>query len=102
MGGAPAAGVALHPARPFPPARRRRVAPYLLVAVPVVFLLTVVVYPMAYAIELSLQRYRIGGFAGLHNFAFAFQDRLLGASVRATLLYVLIAVGVEVLVGLSL
>ena len=62
----------------------------------------VVVYPMAYAIGLSLQYYRVGGFAGLHNFAFAFQDALLGASLRATLLYVVIAVAVEVLLGLAL
>ncbi|TMJ09787.1 MAG: sugar ABC transporter permease, partial [Bacillati bacterium ANGP1] len=78
MGGAPVARAASHPARFIPAARRRRVAPYLLVAVPVLFLLAVVVYPMVYAIGLSLQYYRVGGFAGLHNFAFAFQDRLLG------------------------
>lgn len=57
---------------------------------------------MAYAIGLSLHRYRIGGFAGLHNFAFAFQDQLLGASLRATLLYVVITVSTEVLLGLAL
>lgn len=66
------------------------------------YLLTVVIYPMAYAIALSVQYYRVGGFAGLHNFAFAFQDRLLGASLRATLIYVVIAVGIEVLLGLAL
>ncbi len=57
---------------------------------------------MGYAIGLSLQYYRLGGFAGLHNFAFAFQDRLLGDAVRATLVYVLIAVGTEVVCGLAL
>lgn len=57
---------------------------------------------MAYAISLSLHYYRLGGFAGLHNFAFAFQDTLLAASLRATALYATIAVGVEVLLGLAL
>ena len=57
---------------------------------------------MAYAVSLSLQYYRLGGFAGLHNFAYAFQDRLLGESLRATLLYMVIAVGVELLLGLAL
>jgi multiple sugar transport system permease protein len=57
---------------------------------------------MAYAISLSLQYYRLGGFAGLHNFAFAFQDGLLAAALRATGLYVVIAVAVEVLLGLAL
>ncbi len=69
---------------------------------PVLFLLTVVVYPLFYAIGLSLQYYRVGGFAGLHNFAFAFEDRLLGASLRATALYVVLAMGIECLLGLAL
>jgi len=68
----------------------------------VVFLLTVVVYPMAYAVGLSLQYYRLGGFAGLHNFLFAFHDALLGASLRATALYVALAMGVECVLGLTL
>ena len=69
---------------------------------PVLFLLTVVVYPLFYAIALSLQYYRIGGFAGLHNFAFAFQDALLGDSLRATAIYVGLAMSVECLLGLVL
>jgi len=73
-----------------------------LLAAPVLFLLTVVVYPLVYAIELSLQYYRLGGFAGLHNFLFAFHDRLLGESLRATLVYVVLAVGVECVLGLVL
>ncbi len=57
---------------------------------------------MAYAIDLSLQYYRLGGFAGLHNFLFAFQDHLLGASLRATLLYVVLTMSVECTLGLAL
>ncbi len=57
---------------------------------------------MAYAVSLSLQYYRLGGFAGLHNFRFAFQDRLLAAAVWSTLLYVVLAMGIEVLGGLAL
>ena len=76
--------------------------PYVLVGGPIVFLLAVVIYPMAYAIELSLQYYRVGGFAGVHNFAFAFQDSLLAASLRATLIYMTAAVGLEVFLGLAL
>jgi multiple sugar transport system permease protein len=91
-----------HPARSTPAARRRRLAPYLLMAGPVLYLLTVVVYPMAYAVALSLQYYRVGGFAGLHNFAFAFQDSLLATSLKATLTYIVIVVGVELLLGLAL
>ena len=76
--------------------------PYVLVGGPIVFLLAVVIYPMAYAIGLSLQYYRVGGFAGIHNFAFAFQDSLLAASLRSTLIYMMAAVGLEVFLGLAL
>jgi multiple sugar transport system permease protein len=81
---------------------RRLAGPYLLLAVPILFLLTVVVYPLVAAVGLSLQYYRLGGFAGLHNFLFAFQDRLLAESLRATLLYVVLAMGIEVVLGLAL
>ncbi len=93
---------ASHPAKSAATARWRHLAPYLLVAGPILFLLTVVVYPMAYAISLSLHYYRLGGFAGLHNFVFAFHDSLLAASLRATALYVAITVTSEVLLGLAL
>ena len=62
----------------------------------------VVVYPMLYAIGLSLHYYRVGGFAGLHNFRFAFEDGLLGASLEATLLYVALSMGIECVLGLAL
>jgi multiple sugar transport system permease protein len=74
----------------------------LLLAVPVLFLLTVVVYPLVYAVTLSLQYYRLGGFAGLHNYVFAFEDSLLRVSLRETLLYVVLAMGIECLLGLTL
>lgn len=61
-----------------------------------------VVYPLVSAVGLSLQYYRLGGFAGLHNFLFAFQDRLLAESLRATLVYVVLAMGTEVVLGLAL
>jgi len=60
------------------------------------------VYPLFYAIGLSLQYYRLGGFAGLHNFAFAFQDALLSDSLRATGVYIVLAMSIECLLGLLL
>jgi multiple sugar transport system permease protein len=57
---------------------------------------------MVYAVGLSLQHYRVGGFAGLHNYAFALQDSLLGASLQSTSVYVALALGVEILLGLAL
>lgn len=73
-----------------------------MLAGPILFLLTVVVYPLVYAVSLSLQYYRFGGFAGLHNYALAFQDTLLGDSLRATFVYVVLAMGVECTLGLTL
>jgi multiple sugar transport system permease protein len=71
-------------------------------AAPVLFLLTVVVYPLVYAVGMSLQYYRLGGFAGLHNYALAFEDSLLGDSLRATLEYVVLTMGIECVLGLAL
>jgi len=80
----------------------RSTGPYLLLAPPILFLLTVVVYPLFYAASLSLQYYRLGGFAGLHNYTLAFQDSLLGDSLRATLVYVGFAMAIECVLGLAL
>jgi multiple sugar transport system permease protein len=96
-----AAAPAPHHAKAVTTPFRRAAGPYLLLAAPILFLLTVVVYPLGYAVGLSLQYYRLGGFAGLHNYALAFQDSLLGDSLRATLQYVGLAMGIEVLLGLA-
>jgi multiple sugar transport system permease protein len=100
--GAPAATRRPAPRWGLAAASRRRAGPYLLIAAPILFLLTVVVYPLLYAVSLSLRYYRLGGFAGLHNFLFAFQDGLLGASLVATGEYVALAMSIEVALGLAL
>jgi multiple sugar transport system permease protein len=97
-----AAAPAPHRAKAAVSPLRRSAGPYLLLAAPILFLLTVVVYPLVYAVGLSLQYYRLGGFAGLHNYALAFEDSLLGDSLRATLQYVGLAMSIEVLLGLAL
>lgn len=60
------------------------------------------VYPFFYAVSMSLRYYRLGGFAGLHNYTLAFGDSLLGDSLRATLNYVALAMGIECALGLAL
>lgn len=84
------------------PATLRRATPYLLAGVPVAALAVLVAYPMLYNVHLSLRSYRTGEFVGLHNFARAFDDPALIASLQATVRYVVLAVGVEVLLGLTL
>ena len=71
-------------------------------APPVLLLAALVAYPLIYNIGLSLRNYRTGEFVGLHNFARAFGDPLLFASLRATGVYVTSALAVEIVLGLSL
>ncbi len=82
--------------------RLRRATPYLLVLPPVLLLLGLVVYPMVYNVNLSLHSYRSGAFVGPRNFLRVFDDALFVASLRATGVYMLLAVGIEVLLGLGL
>lgn len=82
--------------------RLRRATPYLLVGVPVLALALLVAYPMLYNVNLSVRNYDTGEFVGLHNFARAFDDATLRASIGATARYVTLAVGIEILLGLGL
>lgn len=79
----------------------RRATPYLLAGVPILVLAVLVAYPLFYNVVLSLRSYRTGEFVGLHNFARVFDDPTLAASVRVTALYVVLAVGAEILLGLA-
>jgi multiple sugar transport system permease protein len=83
-------------------ARLRHATPYLLVGIPILLLFVLVAYPMLYNVNLSLRNYRTGEFVGLHNFARVFDDPAFGASLKATAFYVVLAVGVELLLGLAL
>jgi multiple sugar transport system permease protein len=82
--------------------RLRRVTPYLLLLPPILLLLGMVVYPMVYNVTLSLRSYRTGEFVGVHNFLRVFDDALFLGSIKATGIYIILAVGIEVLLGLGL
>jgi multiple sugar transport system permease protein len=83
-------------------ARLRHATPYLLAGIPILLLALLVAYPMLYNVNLSLRSYRTGAFVGLHNFARVFDDPLFAASLKATGIYVVLAVGVEIVLGLAL
>ncbi len=83
-------------------ARLRHATPYLLVGLPILLLFVLAAYPMLYNVNLSLRSYQTGEFVGLHNFARAFDDPAFIASLRATAIYVVLAVGIELLLGLAL
>lgn len=82
--------------------RLRRATPYLLMLAPIALLLALVVYPMVYNVNLSLRSYRTGEFVGLHNFLRVFDDALFIESIKATAVYIVLAVSIEVLLGLGL
>ncbi len=71
-------------------------------APPVLLLASLVLYPLLYNVNLSLRSYRTGEFVGLHNFARALEDPQFFASLKATAIYVAVAVVAEVLLGLGL
>ncbi len=83
-------------------ARLRHATPYLLVGLPILLLFVLAAYPMLYNVNLSLRSYQTGEFVGLHNFARAFDDPAFIASLQATAIYVVLAVGIELLLGLAL
>jgi multiple sugar transport system permease protein len=83
-------------------ARIRRLTPYLLLGPPILLLFALVAYPMLYNIALSLRNYRTGEFVGLHNFARVFDDAIFLSSIKATLTYIVLAVGIELVAGLGL
>jgi len=72
-----------------------------LVASPVLMLAILVVYPLLYNLWLSLHNFRTGEFVGFHNFTRIFEDPLFFASLRATVIYVVAALAIEGLLGLS-
>jgi len=67
----------------------------------VLMLAILVVYPLLYNLWLSLHNFRTGEFVGFHNFTRIFEDPLFFASLRATVIYVVAALAIEGLLGLS-
>jgi len=82
---------------------KRTLAFFLLLPTTVV-LLTVVVYPFAYAVIISLQRKRAGNpgeFIGLANFVELFNTDVFPLIIYNTLFYTFFAVGIKFLIGLA-
>ncbi|QBD82998.1 sugar ABC transporter permease [Ktedonosporobacter rubrisoli] len=68
-------------------------------------LLILMIYPLGYAINASLHSYFLGqqtGFTGLTNWADAFHDTLFWNSIGLTLLYSVIAIPIEMVLGIAL
>ncbi|MCD6318818.1 sugar ABC transporter permease [Candidatus Aerophobetes bacterium] len=82
--------------------RIKRLTPYLLIIIPILFLLLFIVYSFGYAIKLSITHYRTGEFVGLHNFLRSLRDSAFATSLRVTVIYVLCVITVQFSLGLVL
>ncbi|MBI3951985.1 MAG: hypothetical protein HY314_16185 [Acidobacteria bacterium] len=74
--------------------------PYLLLAPAVLVLLLLTIYPLIYAVKISLQT--PAGAWTLANFARLLEDRFFGVALLQTLIYTAAALSAEFVLGLSL
>ncbi len=73
-----------------------------LLAPPLLFLLSMVVYPLLFGIRMSLTDYKTGQWNNFHNFVRATQDSLFSDAVKAIAIYVTVVIVIEFLLGLVL
>lgn len=88
-------------------AARRRLAPYLVMSPALLFLLAISIVPLLFSLVVSLLRFNLmnldrTGFVGLRNFQLILTSPDFWNSLRVTLQFVIIAVGCELALGLTL
>jgi multiple sugar transport system permease protein len=89
------------------PVRGRRIGPYLVMLPALLFLLAISIAPLLYSLVVSLLRYNLMnpdrmGFAGLRNFQLILSSPDFWNSLLVTVEFVVIAVGLELVLGLGL
>ncbi len=84
-----------------PAPRRDKALPYLLIAPTIAVLVTLSIYPLIYAIKVSLQSNSASGWT-LGNFARLASDQFFLSALGHTFVYASIALTVEFLLGLGL
>ncbi|MBA3450802.1 MAG: sugar ABC transporter permease, partial [Chloroflexia bacterium] len=87
--------------------RWRHLVPYLVMVPALLFLLAVSIVPLLYSLVVSLLRFNLmnldrTGFVGLRNFQLILESPDFWNSLRVTVQFVVIAVGLELLLGLGL
>jgi len=84
-----------------------KIAPIIFIGPAIIILFLIVIFPMVYSIGISLSEWNLmrGGywkFVGLRNYYYTFfQDPDFYTSLKVTLEYVVVAVGLELLLGLG-
>ena len=79
-----------------------KIIPYLLLLPPLLFILSMVVYPFLVGIKMSVTNYKTGEFNNFHNFIRATQDTLFFDSLKAITIYVTVVITIEFFLGLAL
>jgi multiple sugar transport system permease protein len=90
-----------------PPSRWRNVAPYLVMLPALLFLVAVSIVPLLFSLVVSFLRFNLmnldrTGFIGLRNFQLILTSPEFWNSFRVTVQFVVIAVGLELVLGLGL
>jgi multiple sugar transport system permease protein len=95
----------VRPAKTLTLAQRQTVWAYVFLTVPLVFFLTVRLYPAFESLRLSLLDYRSplapSSFVGLKNFGDMAQDAVLGRALWNTVMYTVIGVPAQIILGLG-
>jgi len=84
---------------------RLAAVPYLLLLPAMLALAAISLYPTIDGVNASLRRFRYGldqGFAGLDNFSIIYGDETFWRAIMTTVLFVVVAVAIETLLGLLL
>src|SRR5438552_4767224 len=84
---------------------RARLLPVALMAPTALFAMAVTLVPLAYLVRTSVQEYRLGQsptFVGLQNYRHLLVDETFRASLLTTLVFTVVATGVEFVLGLAL
>lgn len=88
-------------------ARRKKLTPYLLLLPAMVMVIVVIGYPLLYSVKLSMMNYNLMRpkdiyFAGFQNFIRMFQDPNIPKVMINSLVWVVVVVGMQFLIGLGL
>jgi multiple sugar transport system permease protein len=79
-----------------------RLLPYLLLVPPLLFLLSMLVYPLLFSLQMGATNYKTGAWNDFHNFTRGATDPLLLDSAKQIAIYVSVVVVTEFLLGLGL
>jgi multiple sugar transport system permease protein len=81
---------------------RERILPYLLLIPPLLFLVSMLVYPLLYSVQMGATNYKTGAWNDFHNFTRAAGDPIFFDSLKQIAVYVVVVVTAEFFLGLGL